>query len=217
MNLIIGLIGAKQAGKTTAYETMSHMAEVQEITLAKKLKDVCAEVLGVHRTRFDSPAHKELEFEEPVFLTAELITSMFMAYGIAPDYDTEIRQHIGKILLTPRHIAQYMGTEVLRAVEPDIHCRSAVEALHSPIGVVTDMRFPNEFEYFAKQGGNFIPVYIKNVGAEIEAGKDTHASEAHLKTLASKALITIENDRSLKIFQDRVRIEFQKMLLGVTA
>jgi len=206
MKIIIGLIGAKKAGKTTALEFIAEKYgdKVTEITLASKLKDVCASVFRVEREWFDSHKHKEKDLASPAYFAEETVRSLFQGYDINElDYDKFIRPHIGKILYTPRQIAQYVGTEVLRNYEDGIHCKAAVLGKTGEIGVVTDIRFPNEMEFFKENYPNFYPLYIKNTGAEVEASKDTHVSEAHLKTLAAK-LVKVSNDSTLSAFKDEL-------------
>ena len=214
MKLCIGLIGAKGAGKTSAFEAISEEdTSVGEVTLAKKLKDVCATVSGVPRGHFDSHQFKESELGSPLFLNSNIVTDIYASYDLTIDYDTHIRPHIGKILYTPRQIAQYVGTEVLRAVESDIHCRVAAESTKTPIGVITDIRFPDEFEYFKGHAKRFIPIYIKNTQAELTASGDTHASEQHLTALAKMSPYSIENQRRkpLKDFQNKVKMLYREI------
>jgi hypothetical protein len=209
MDIVIGLIGAKGAGKTTAYEVIQAELDVQEITLAAKLKDVSALATGVARDHFDSHRFKEVDLEDPIFLTPQILETIWTAYDInvkSPDFfDKFIRPHVGKVLHTPRQIAQYVGTEVLRAWSADIHCLEAAKAITKRVGVVTDMRFPNEYNFFKTHYPRFHTVYIQNLGAEIRASSDTHASEAYLKDLAKKADVTLINDSSIKDFQTKVR------------
>lgn len=209
---VIGLIGAKAAGKTTAAKIMRDLGlHIIEITLADKLKNVCAEVFEVPRDWFDFHNFKEKELEVPRYLTREILIQIFTSYDLLtnPDFSKYLRPHIGKVLFTPRQIAQYVGTEVLRSVDPDIHCTSAVKAAagttytEESISVITDMRFPNEFEFF-KKSDEFYPIYIKNTAAEGVSGGDAHASEAHLKTLALKAN-KVENESSLEIFKKNLQ------------
>jgi len=209
MDIVIGLIGAKGAGKTTAFNALKEIADVQEITLAAKLKDVSAEVFNIPRNHFDSHEFKETEFLNPVFLDPQNLTKVYRSYNIQGSgkdfFDAFIRPHIGKVLLSPRQVAQYVGTEILRAYEGDIHCTSAVEGIEKRVGVVTDMRFPNEFNYFAERYPKFHPVYIQNMAAEITAGGDTHVSEAYLRELSKRAEFTITNNDSVKEFIARVK------------
>ncbi len=218
MDMVIGLIGAKGAGKTTAFEVIKELGDVQEITLASKLKDVCSQVFNIPRFHFDSHKYKEKELANPVYLDATAVMDLFAEYDINPGkmegasegtvrafYDEYVRPHVGKVLHTPRQVAQYVGTEVLRAYKDDIHCTAAVAGVSKSVGVVTDLRFPNEMAFFSSRYPNFIPVYIANMKAEIAAGSDTHASEAHLKDLAAQADFKITNNDSIQLFEAAVR------------
>lgn len=212
MKTVFGLIGAKGAGKTTAYTAIAEIADVQEITLASKLKDVSAEVFQVKRDWFDSHQFKEKDLEDPIYLDGPKIKHIFSLYGVEADYDKFVRPHVGKVLLSPRQIAQYIGTEVLRTYMEDIHCFAAAAQVKKEVGVVTDMRFPNEFAYFAKNYREFHSIYIQNIGAEIKASRDTHASEAHVQTLARQSSVTIQNNGSIREFQEKIQEYVRKFV-----
>lgn len=200
MNKVIGLVGAKGAGKTTAYRIISELLpNTVEITLAAHLKNTCSNIFAIPRDHFDSHKYKELDLGSPIYLTAKLIIAVLDAYGINPDFDKHVRSHIGKVLHTPREVAQYIGTEVLRTEDPDVHCKAAVSTVtdsNETVGVVTDIRFPNEYSFFYKNYKDFYPIYIKNTAAETNASKDAHLSESYLKELASKAS-KVDNENSL--------------------
>jgi len=206
MDIIIGLIGAKSSGKSTAFEIISKLynGEVKEITLAGKLKDTCSKIFDIPRNHFDSHRFKEKDLETPIYLTTEVLQSIYSTFNLDVDFGKYIRPHIGKILFTPRQVAQYIGTEVLRAVQPDVHCIHALgnDSDNYKIGVVTDIRFPNEFSFFSNLS-KFIPIYIKRSEAENFAAKDSHVSESYLKDLAAK---------SNKIYNDTTIPEFEKEL-----
>lgn len=217
MDIVIALVGAKGAGKTTTFNVIKDLLPVQEITLADKLKNVSAEVFNIPRNHFDSHSFKEKDLESPVFLTLDSVLRLYARYDIKitdEEFDQFVRPHIGKVLHTPRQVAQYVGTEVLRTYEADIHCTSAAKNITAEVGVVTDMRFPNEFNYFEERYTKFHPIYIQNMAAENAASADTHASEAHLKTLARRCVVTLPNNSSIAEYQTSVR-KYIKETFGV--
>lgn len=206
MKTIIGLTGLKTSGKTTAFNAIKDVyPEIVEIQLAKKLKDVCAEFLGVDRVLFDDPARKEVKLEEPVYLEGPYIEAMIKSYGFVPDYDKHVRPHVGTVLESPRRIAQYVGTEVLRNVDDQIHCKGAVMDLpEEGLFVLTDMRFPNEYDFFANHYEcNFYPYYIQSYRAEAAGAGDMHPSERMVLETA-KNCTAISNNASQLEFEYKV-------------
>lgn len=206
MKLVIGLTGVKQAGKTTTFNFLKErFPQVVEVALANKLKNVCSTAFGLKREAFDDPALKEVELDELVTLTEENLTHVLEGFGLPYTFDKHIRPHIGATLETARRVAQYIGTEVLRQVDPDVHCKSAVlDVPESAIAVVTDMRFHNEFDFFSTAyGTSFFPFYIHNPGAEAKAALDSHASERYILEIAKKCE-KIDNTGSLESLRDSV-------------
>ena len=206
MNIVFGLIGAKGAGKTTAFNYIaSKYPNVVELTLADKLKTACSQVFDIPRNYFDSHSYKEKDLEEPIYLNSANIRQIWEFFDIIPNFDDDIRFHMGKILFTPRQIAQYVGTEVLRAKDPDIHCKSCVNAAQSgDIGVLTDIRFPNELRFFKEKFTNFVPIYIKNTKAEQLASEDAHVSESFLHKLAAECFYKTQ-DGSIEQLQSDIQ------------
>lgn len=196
MRTFIALTGVKEAGKTTTYEMIREMVPSSiEVTLAKKLKDVCAEVFGVNRTHFDDQRFKEKELDNLVVLDADNVQRVYAAYqqvfdavGAKVDYDKHVRPHLGKILESPRRIAQYVGTEVLRAVHPSVHCDAVAVGLPTEgTFVLTDMRFPDEYDYFLRRmDASFHALYVQNHKAEAKLGPNSHASERYVLEIGKK-------------------------------
>lgn len=214
MKTIIALTGVKFSGKTTAFNIVKEqIPDVIEIQLAKKLKDECARVFNIDRPLFDDPARKELSLEMPVYLDAKNVSDLIRAYGVEPDYDTHVRPHVGMVLESPRRVAQYIGTEVLRTVSEDIHCIGATMNLpENGTFVVTDMRFPNEFAFFkANYGGVFYPFHVQNNQAELAGAKDMHPSE-RLVLETAKNCKPIPNNASIPEFRELVLKELQGVL-----
>lgn len=206
MQVVIGLVGTKGSGKTTAFKLMQELkAGTTEIMLANKLKQVCSEVFGIPRISFEDAAVKEKELNDFITLNEKNVSEVIKRFKKEIDYDKHIRPHIGKILISPRQIAQYIGTEVLRNVSEDIHCEGAVQDLvQAPLFVVTDIRFWNEYNFFNKnQDLAFFPVYISNYAAEAKAASDKHPSEAYVLEIAKKCE-RIDNNGSMQDFKSKV-------------
>lgn len=217
MITVIGLVGAKQSGKTTAFKKIASLVNAGEITLAGKLKTVCSEIFNIPRSCFEESEKKERELEDLVFLNKSNLEDVFDAYSVADfDFNKHIRGHIGTVLHTPREVLQYVGTEVIRSYDSDLHCKKAVEAIHSTTGlyVVTDIRFPNEFDFFTNYFSNFTPIYIKNIVAELVASKDRHSSEGHLGQLAQACHITLNNNRGMSDFHVEITKTIKLILQG---
>lgn len=201
MRTIIGLTGVKTSGKTTSFDLLKEMLgdDVREIQLAKKLKDVSSKVFGIDREAFDDPARKEVLLETPIYLDRNNLIRAIKAFGLNPDYDKHVRDHVGTVLETPRRVAQYIGTDVLRAIKDDIHCVAATEDLpENGFFIVTDMRFLNEYEFFDKtyvNGKEFFPFFIQSNRAEANSN-DMHPSERQVLETAKRCK-RVENNGSI--------------------
>lgn len=211
MRKILAFTGVKFSGKTTAFNIIKEeIPNVIEIQLAKKLKDECARVFKIERSLFDDPKLKEVALETPIYMDVDQIRDLIESYGVKADYDKHIRQHVGMVLESPRRVAQYVGTEVLRTVDSDIHCIGATLNLpEDATFVVTDMRFPNEFEYFNKNyGESFHPFYVQNNQAEFNASHDMHPSERMVLETAKRCKPVPNND-SMQAFKELVLKEIR--------
>lgn len=208
--IVIGLIGAKGSGKSTfAAIAKKRFPFVQEGALANKLKDVCSAFLGIPRLDFDDPNLKEQYLGKylgrPAELNSHNVASIMNEFGIIPTTES-VNPHVyTATFFTPRQVAQYIGTEVLRSIDPDIHCKGLMQDQPKDgVLIVTDIRFPNELEFFMnKFGSSFFPIYIANAHAEAAAAKDAHESEAHVQTLA-KSCRHIDNEESLDVLEMKV-------------
>jgi hypothetical protein len=213
MRTIVALTGVKTSGKSTAFTFLKDaFPEIVEIQLAKKIKDECARIFGVERVLFDDPARKEVELDTPVYLSQEKVEAMIKAYGYEPDYDKHVRPHVGVVLESPRRVAQYIGTEVLRNVDTDIHCVGATMGLPDDgVFVVTDMRFLSEFDFFKRKFTfDFFPFYIQSDRAELSA-TDPHPSEVQVRDVA-KMCKKIPNNGSREELKERIVGEVEEIL-----
>ena len=182
---MVALCGAKGSGKSTVAklleaELIAKRQKVQILSLADKLKNVCADVFEVDRSLFDDPELKEKELATFTFLDAAQINLILENFGIHDaDYSRYVRPHVGVVLATPRYMAQYVGTEVLRSVCESIHTTTMLMDWDmNTYGIVQDLRFENEQEIISTcLAGDVIFVYVNNRTAEVAASEDKHSSE----------------------------------------
>lgn len=203
--IIMAFTGVKGSGKSTASSFLTEVnSDLREITLAKRLKDASSIALKIDRNSFDDPAVKEKELDTPVYLDDKKVKQIFDIFKLSPDFDTYIRPHIGVILHSPRRAAQYVGTEILRAYDEDIHCKGAVLDIEAGRSyVVTDLRFPGEYQFFKNRfGENFHPYYVQNIQAEKKI--DNHPSERQVFEVA-KLCPKLENNGTLEDFRIKVQ------------
>ncbi len=198
--LIIGLTGVKTSGKSTAFNIVQETFKnhpFTEIQLAKKLKDVCSKIFYIPRDHMDNQEFKEKEFENgPKEMHISDIDMALYDFGLKHNFEQHILPHIGKEIVTPRHAAQYLGSEVIRDVCPLIHAINAKNEFKksgSKFGIVTDIRFWDEYNFFLQQDDiDFVLVNINNPGAESRL-TDTHASERSAVDIGKQG-IQIHND-----------------------
>lgn len=212
MKMIIGLVGVKTSGKSTAANIIKDILEenVAESALADKLKNVCSEVFNIPRENFDRQDLKEIPFKINKMLTKQAITLILAGFGI--ETTEQLINHyiknniVDKELMSPRHVAQVVGTEVLRAAgDEDIHCKNV--NLNDKITIISDVRFPNEFSYFNNLSDDtvFLPFYIQRDDAEDKITPDSHPSETSVFTFCEKC-IKLNNNRDLQFLKTQIML-----------
>ncbi len=211
MKTIIGLAGVKTSGKSTVANIIKNILqeEVMESALADKLKDVCSDVFLIPRNHFDDQKLKEVPLEEPRILTVSdinKITEFFNVFSkITPENRDRLNEIAGIVLKTPRQIAQTVGTEILRrAGDEDIHCKNV--KLGDNVTIISDIRFPNEFDYFNKLDNIFfLPFYIQRDEAEKHVTEHSHSSETSVFKFSDKC-IKISNNKDLQNLENQIRL-----------
>jgi len=107
--------------------------------------------------------------------------------------------------LTPRHILQYVGTEMFRNFIGDTWVRAfereAAKELDEGYSIVVpDLRFPNEAEAIRSLGGMIIEVYDPRKPTPL----DQHPSETLSKSIEADVLI--RNDMALEDLYRSIRL-----------
>lgn len=212
---VIGLVGVKTSGKSTVANILKQIIseKTEEAALADKLKNVCSEVFGVERKNFDEQSLKEVKFKTPVLLNSSKIESILKMFNVSIT-DGLLQKYLAKniegmLLESPRHIAQIVGTEILRtAGDEDVHCKNL--KLGDNVTIVSDIRFPNEFMYFDKLNNiKFIPLYIHRIEAEKQINENSHSSETSVFHFCDKCLF-INNNSTLEDLEKELEVNLNK-------
>jgi len=205
---IIGLIGVKQSGKSTVCNIIKkYIPNAKESALADKLKNVCADVFGLKREQLDLQELKEVPFDKPKRLTSDSIVRVLIAFGIKyedMDLGKIYKSVVNMDLLTPRHIAQIVGTEVLRqAGDKDVHCKNV--DIDGDLIIISDVRFKNELDFFSdKNKFNFTPFYIHRKEAEKHVTENSHRSEKEVLEFCHKC-VQIDNNSTIDDLEKQIK------------
>lgn len=200
---VIGLIGKKGSGKSTACQMIKEkISEAQELMLAGHLKNVLSKVFFLPLNLFEDQTLKEKEILPNLVLEEEVLRKIFKAFEM--DLNAQVlNQHKNQQFKTTRKLMQYVGTDVLRALDPDIHIKWAMKTAKSPILIVSDIRFPNEMQFF-KENSKFLSVGLVRPNDGV---KDQHASEAQIEKMLAHCDVVLKNDQDLQAFQEKLKTE----------
>lgn len=194
-------VGPKSSGKDTCASIIQEMGAGPTIKFAGPLKDICTDVFQIPRRAFEDAAAKEQYGEYTIDPRAigEIVQIMDwyipLSYKEQRDALRSFANHVGTVLNTPRQVLQYVGTEMIRAVDFDWHCKAAfttVDWRFGDSGVVTDCRFLNEYEYLvAHHAPEFY--YVERPLAEAQLTAATHTSELEILRVREKITNVIHN------------------------
>lgn len=207
---LIGISGYAKSGKSTIYSMLKQIG-AKEIAFADHLKNTCSKVFNIPRVNFDDQNLKEIPFEKPIHLNLYQINEILSLFKIDVDVDSWIdltTRTEGTALISPRHIAQYIGTDVLRSLDQDIHIKTALSKIvEEGIYVCSDVRFLNELENVKKAGGFVIGVQRDSVKPDLSK---VHISESFIEEIVSKSDYKIVNNGTLEELQNAVRLILEK-------
>lgn len=210
---VIGLTGFAKSGKSTAAQILKELGG-QEVAFAKHLKDVCSVVFGVPRDHFDDQAFKEVPFSFNRIICGNDIERILNYFEVPGRFIPQaILTHTGVEMTSPRHVAQYIGTEVLRSIDTNIHINMAFKlnaGSNAKFLICSDMRFDNELKAVQQTDGLTIGISRKKVvPANLE---NLHPSEKEIPNLISRSDVIAENEGTIEDLQNLVRDSALKFL-----
>lgn len=159
---IVGLMGRKRVGKDTFARTMVEHYGFTAFAFADPLRQALLTT--------DPIVDYSIDYDECCgdAVVPERLSEVVATYGWerAKDVYPEVR-----VLL------QRLGTDAIRAIDPDFWVRAAMDriAKHDGYAVVTDVRFPNEADAIRSAGGLLVRLTRPSA-----ASLDSHASETAL-------------------------------------
>jgi hypothetical protein len=189
--MIIGIIGVKNSGKSTAASFLAKRLGARQLSFADKLKETCSNTFSIPLANFEDREVKEKLFEDRYILTSHL-QKILDSFGILND--SLVIQHVGTKYNSYRELLQVVGTDILRSYDQNIHVNS-VDYDPNGVSIITDVRFENEANILDSKKAHLL--YIHNEKAESGVTEKSHESEKQVITRTRKyATYTIFNKPS---------------------
>ena len=204
--IVLGLSGVKQSGKTTATLMIREFINAKEVALADHLKKTIHKVFEIPKYYMHDQEFKEKQLERPLILDKKSIRSILKSFNLPANLETIDKKLIDTQLNTPRQALTLIGTELLRtAGGENVHCKTLKFDDSHSVYVVSDVRFPNEFNYLsALEGISFIPLFIHRTEAEKQLNKKSHSSEASVLKFKEKC-IQVDNNGDLRNLEHQIK------------
>ncbi len=183
--MIITLSGKAHSGKSEVAQVLIKPFSFVEHTLAYTLKRMCEAVFFMYEYDTEDPVGKETLFDKPIQIDADHVIDLllYLKFQLGLQLTQETKDIIRDsmlalpLLVSPRKVLQFIGTEVLRkALGDDVHVDFWERRLKQEPAkdvIVTDVRFTNEKNHFKNKEALQILVLD---GTENE-GVVTHKSE----------------------------------------
>lgn len=216
MTTFVGISGPIGSGKST-FASMLQEALGDELATtlhsADPLKKICSEAFKIPLNHFYDRELKERPFQtfygvtDPIVIEIENLRRICELAGL-PFSDEIIRKHEGVDLISPRNVAQYVGTDIMRSLDSDIHVNNllALGRERRPRGIVLvpDVRFENEH---AVMNANLY-VYRSKLEPLLPQTSGLHESERALPFL---------KDNSFRIWNDGTLLDLRNQALDIAA
>lgn len=191
MTQVIAFMGAKRSGKDTVASIIAGLAQ--------------SVPLNTEKLAFADP------LREMMYLLNPIVQNDGTRYAKLVD---DVGYEEAKSNAEVRRLLQHFGTEVVRGVLGDStwvdHLDRRVQQTSADIVLVTDLRFPNEYEIIRSMPGSTI-VRVDRPDVE-DAGADSHASETAWLDLVPD--FQIMNAGSIQDLYDAVEELWHKVVVS---
>lgn len=144
------LYGPKKSGKTTVSNMMLELLDDPvTIAMAGPMKAILSDIMDIDIQHFECQKKKEAFLDEEFYVdfwTAKILREYNARYGIEIPPGVKIPR-TEQWATTPRHLMQYIGTDILRSIDPNWHTnviKNIVQRYDRDVTVFHDIRFANE-------------------------------------------------------------------------
>lgn len=152
MGLVLGVHGPAKAGKDTMADYLIREFEWDaKFAFAGNLKEMCKEAFYLSDFDVYDQEGKKAYFRHPekldVYHMACILDWMEETHSEVKDKFHKVKHLLGEPLLTPRHVLQFVGTDICRVLASTYHVDVLIgKILANPDSrlIITDVRFPNE-------------------------------------------------------------------------
>lgn len=158
--MIYGITGKKFAGKDTLANALKKAdPKFTILHFADQLKYLCTQIFPVTAVQLTDPLEKEKPFDMPINMDLYTIDM--------GDFTGLKIQGAAHLAYNPRELMQYFGAEYVREADPNYWVDHTMALARRLIHkgkkiIITDTRFPNEFEAIRKEGGKIIKIIRNN-------------------------------------------------------
>jgi hypothetical protein len=190
MGFVLGLCGPAGAGKDTVADYLvSKHGWTEKLSFASNLKKMCKAIFFLSDYDVNDQEGKQTNFNRPRPFTGRNLGSVLhwmsrthASYPLKRGVKEKVRSLVGTEFTNPRHILQFIGTDICRELVPSYHVDMVVREIKaSPEGfyVITDARFPDEGDLVLDDLSGMV-VYIDRPALLVENIDRRHASETAL-------------------------------------
>jgi energy-coupling factor transporter ATP-binding protein EcfA2 len=224
---VVAFCGSKGSGKSTSANLFKSLVKVEteELALAGHLKETASKVFEIDMKYFIEPQLKEVELKHYPVLDQDNIVEIMKEFDVLSltDYasygDSDfqlklVRPHIGHIFETPRSLLQYIGSELLHPIDPQIHVKKVAKKKdRSKLTLITDLRFEKELLYLQETfKKDFLPIYVSNPDAEEKAKADGHPSEREMFCFFKRCEKLDNKEKSFSVLRKNLQTLVEKRL-----
>ena len=203
--MLIAISGRARSGKDTIANVLIKNFGFKRVAFADKLKEICSDVFDLPLNMFHRDEFKDRAFEEPIIIDVghvkNLVKRLEEYTSINNEaYEALLSQGCDKVLLSPREILQFVGTDLCRnCVKDSIWLDIFNSILKNTDGhiVCTDARFTNERNLIKSFGGMNMLVVRPNL-----VGLDSHISENDFGTSEDYDTVVTNDDTKDKLEHD---------------